>query len=185
MKKIKNGLKDYYYLTEDGKVYNIKRKKYLKAEKNVFTLVQENGKTKKYPLKALYKLVYNKNYCIDDIEDLEGEEWKTIEWAQNYKISNKGRIKSLAAYNSIILKEKYNPNGYSVAYLYDNDNNKIITPVGRIVAEYFLEAPKSANYEVHHKNLIRSDNRAENLCYLSRQEHIALHKKLNQEKKEQ
>lgn len=44
-------------------------------------------------------------FCIDEIENLSGEEWKPIENTDNkYFISNYGRVKSYCGYNAIVLK---------------------------------------------------------------------------------
>lgn len=63
------------------------------------------GNYKRITLKKLYRKVYNKEFCIDEIENLSGEEWKPIENTDNkYFISNYGRVKSYCGYNAIVLK---------------------------------------------------------------------------------
>ena len=57
MKQIKNGYCDYYYLTNDGKVYNNITKKYLKLDKYNYRLMTKQGIAKKITLKELYKIV--------------------------------------------------------------------------------------------------------------------------------
>lgn len=50
-------------------------------------------------------MVYNKEFCIDNIENLKDEEWKPIiETDGLYFVSNKGRIKSYHDYKAKILK---------------------------------------------------------------------------------
>ena len=99
MKQIKNGYCDYYYLTNDGKVYNNITKKYLKLDKYNYRLMTKQGIAKKITLKELYKIVYNKIYCIDTVKSLENEIWKEIPNTQgNYYISNYGRVKSYCKY---------------------------------------------------------------------------------------
>lgn len=78
-----------------------------------YVLMTKEGKTRTISLKSLYKLVFNKNYCIDNIENLEQEQWKEIKGTdQKYYISNKGRVKSLCDYQAMIMKPYINQNGY-------------------------------------------------------------------------
>ena len=46
MKNIENGFMSYYYLVEDGKVYNSKTNKSLKLYNNTYSLRTETGETK-------------------------------------------------------------------------------------------------------------------------------------------
>lgn len=69
----------------------------------------------------MYRKVYNKEFCIDTIEDLSGEIWKPIENTQErYFISNLGRVKSYCGYTAIVLKTYENEK----CYLYVKINNK-------------------------------------------------------------
>ena len=97
MKQIKNGFKDYYYLTEKGEVYNAQSNKILKVDnRNAYKLKTIEEKDRSITKKSLYKLVYHKNLCEDDIKDLKGEVWKAIPNTDDkYYVSNKGRVKSL------------------------------------------------------------------------------------------
>lgn len=114
MKKLENNFEDYYWITENGEVYNSIRKRYVKMASHYrYVLMTKEGKTKTISLKSLYKLVFNKNYCIDNIENLEQEQWKEIKGTdQKYYISNKGRVKSLCDYQAMIMKPYINQNGY-------------------------------------------------------------------------
>ena len=100
MKQIKNGFAEYYYLSEDGTIYNSAADKTIKPNReHTFIIRTINNKRKKISLKTLYKLVYDKNYCIDNIKDLDNEKWKQIDDTDNnYYISNYGRVKSLHGY---------------------------------------------------------------------------------------
>lgn len=113
MQPINNGYADYYFLTTDGKIYNSKTKKYLSADhKHTFKLLHKSGQ-KRISLKALYKLVYGKVFCIDNIESLENEIWKEIENTDGYYyISNYGRVKSLYKYEATLLKPTITASGY-------------------------------------------------------------------------
>ena len=72
MKQIGTPYKDYYYF-DNLKVYNSLTKKYLRMNNNMFTLVNEEDKRVKATLKELYYKVNNKVYCVDKIQNLQGE----------------------------------------------------------------------------------------------------------------
>ena len=93
----------YYYLTNDGKVYNSQSGKYLSADKkHCVKLLREDKSRRTVTIKHLYKLVFNDVYSEDNIKDLDNEEWKVIDDTGNtYYVSNKGRIKSKAGYKAI------------------------------------------------------------------------------------
>ena len=110
------------------------------------------------------------------------ETWKKINGYYGlYEVSNLGRVKSVDKLQIMrngvkrnrkgkILKEGKFPNGYKFAILSKNGfkTNKLIH---RLVAEAFLEKPNGKDY-VNHKNLIRSDNRVENLEWVTASENI-------------
>ena len=77
VRQILNGFAEYYYLTEEGTVYNSKANKYLQKS-NCYKLKLEDNGYKKISLKKLYQMVFNENYCIDNIIDLPGEVWQEI-----------------------------------------------------------------------------------------------------------
>lgn len=183
MKQINNGFAACYYLTEKGQVYNEQTKRYLNADNSHrFQLKTEEGNYKKIHLKPLYQLVFNKNYCIDTIENLPGEEWKPIANTKElYFISNMGRCKSLQGYEAIILKENY-VKGYARVDIVE-ESGRSSKLISRLVAAAFLLPPKSIDCQLHHKNG-KQDNRAEALEWLTPQEHRELHRKLKNEKEQ-
>ena len=106
MIQINKGFEEYYYLKEDGTIYNAKTNRTLKPDKkHLYKLKLKASGYKKISIRTIYKDLYNKPFCKDDIEDLEDEEWREIDGTNGYYlISNMGRIKSLQSYNAIILK---------------------------------------------------------------------------------
>lgn len=175
MKQINNNFADYYYLTESGKVINAKTNKEVKPHNYKFRLKTRDNKTKCINLKPLYKLVYGKNYCIDDIENLQGEEWRAIEDTNElYFVSNYGRIKSLQDYKAIILKPQITNNGYERLDIYIG-GKRCTKLVHCLAAAAWLDKPQNLMQQIHHKDFNKLNNAADNLCYLSIGEHTKIH----------
>lgn len=176
MKKIENGYCEYYYLTEDGRVFNEQTKEYKEPTKdNRFVLKALDGSRKKVTLKTLYRMVYNKNFCRDAICDLDGELWREVENTDgNYYISNMGRIKSLKGYVAIELKPTKTKQGY---YRVDivQDGMRFTKFIHRLVASAFLDMPTRIDMELHHKDHNKINNRVENLEWLTPTEHRKKH----------
>lgn len=177
MKKIENGYCEYYYLTEDGKIYNSQTKEYKYPDKQRrFALKTLSGTRKKVALKVLYYMVYNKPYCIDEISDLKGEEWKEIDNTNGlYYVSNMGRIKSYNGYKAIVMKANKTKYGY---YRLDivQDGERVSKFVHRLVAIAFLPNPSSIDMELHHKDFNKENNCSDNLEWLTISEHKKKHK---------
>ena len=93
------------------------------------------------------------------------EEWKVIENATNYKISNYGQVKNTTTKR--ILKPTL-INGYLAVGLRAN-NKTIMSFEHRLVATYFMVCPDET-YVVNHKDGIKTNNSVENLEWVSQSE---------------
>ena len=177
MRPINNGYAEYYYLTTDGKVYNSKTNRYMIADhKHSYKLLLTDGSYKRVSLKNIYKLVYNKVFCIDNIKSLDNEIWKEIEDTEGYYfISNYGRVKSLYKYEAAILKPSTTVSGYERLQIKQDGliNNKL---VHRLVAAAFLPAPENIEWQLHHKDFNKLNNHVNNLEWLSYKDHLQKHR---------
>lgn len=180
MKQINNGYAEYYYLLEDGSLYNAANDKTVKLSKDyTYRIRTIDDKRKRISLKALYKLVYNKPYSRDNIEDLDGEIWKEIDDTNGlYYVSNKGRVKSLHGYNAAILKSFNNNGGYARVDLKESGKRQTKL-VHRLVAAAFLPLPQKIDMQLHHKDFNKDNNAADNLEWLSPAVHAEKHKEYN------
>lgn len=177
MKQLENGYAEYYYMTDAGLIYNSKTKHYIKPDKkHSFKLNMIDGTHKYICLKKLYKEIYNKNYCIDNITDIDNEKWKDIEIAKGYyMVSNMGRIKSLQGYKAIILNPYTNQGGYRRVDITISGKRQCYL-VHKLVAAAWLPLPKDINMQLHHKDFNLENNSASNLEWLSPAAHHKIHK---------
>jgi len=80
------------------------------------------------------------------------EVWKDIEgYNEDYKISNKGRVKSFKQYdNGKILSPYLGTTGYRKVRLTNNEGSKDLK-VSRLVGLYFVDNPENKS-QINHKN---------------------------------
>lgn len=163
------GFKDYYFITYNGNVYNERTKCFVKANRNNYKLMSSNGKKRSISKRKLYRMVYKKQLCIDNITNLESEEWCQID--ANYYVSNYGRVKSLKGFQAKILKSQPNSKGYQRVSI----NGKYIF-VHRLVAQCFV---KNDNLDekkiIHHIDSNKTNNRASNLMWVSYSQNTKLY----------
>ena len=118
---------------------------------------------------------------IDDviqyIDYIEGEVWKVIPNHSQYLISNMGRIFGFA---QMAIKDvkKYEGHYYLITRLNNDDGVfEPSVPIHRLVAESFCYNPDIIHKtQVHHKNGDSLDNRADNLEWLTPEEHHEKHR---------
>jgi hypothetical protein len=102
------------------------------------------------------------------------EEWKVIEKATNYEVSNYGRVKN--AKTDRILKPTLNGGYWAIGL---RINNKTTTAFAhRLVATYFMVCPDET-YVVNHKDGIKTNNHVENLEWVSQSENCKHAYRLN------
>lgn len=110
------------------------------------------------------------------------EIWKDIKGYEGlYQVSNMGRVKSLErvvfrgnGHGKRILDEKIlklsSIHGYLIAFLFNGSKRKNYR-VHRLVAQAFIPNPENKP-EIDHINTIRTDNRVENLRWVTKKENI-------------
>ena len=94
------------------------------------------------------------------------EIWKTVKEYEDYMVSNLGRVKSLKFGKEKILSQFYDKDGYNRVNLLSQGKQKNLG-VHRLVALVFYG---QNDLSVNHINGIKTDNRLENLEYVSNRE---------------
>ncbi len=171
----KLGLADYYYL-DNNKIYNIKRKRYVKEVGEYrYKLRNNKGFYKSITMKEIYRKLFDKVFCIDNTKSLENEIFKEIKDTNgNYEVSNFGRIKSKVGNHAIIMQTYITKKGYERIQLHI-DGKTCNRYIHSLVAVAWLESPQSLEYEIHHKDNNKLNNFVSNLEYLSKWEHHKIH----------
>ena len=97
--------------------------------------------------------------------------WKAIEvFEGRYDVSSAGQVWSHTS-NDFLKPNKMN-HGYVCVHLYNGGKStRKVCTIHQLVAKAFLKNPNQ-HIEVNHKNFIRSDNRIENLEWVSRKENV-------------
>lgn len=115
-------------------------------------------------------------------ELLEGEEFRPIEGAGKYQISNMGRVYSARKGK---FKKLKTINGYAFVGIYKGGRNKVVS-VPRLVARTFLPLPSinTSQFNVRHINGDKLDNRAENLEWVEDRKRKEVGETVEVEKKE-
>lgn len=185
LKQINNEFSSMYWIDEEtAEVFKKNDIDFFKIKcyNNTYRLKTIYGTTRAINIKPLYRLCFNKNFCIDKIQDLPGEEWKEIRDTDGmYYISNCGRVKSLKGYNAIILKPKKSVQKYERVDITIKGIQQTRT-IHSLVAEHFLDRPETMNFIIHHINEDTKDNNVKNLVYMDRADHTILHNKKKKEK---
>lgn len=117
------------------------------------------------------------------INDLDNEEWRTIEEFPRYQVSNYGRVKSCIGAEKLLRPNKVQ--GYLIVKLSKEPSgkgkyNQKCFKIHRLVAKYFCTGYTESK-QVHHKDRDRENNFFNNLICVTKSEHAAIHKQLNEE----
>lgn len=102
-----------------------------------------------YTMKEIVRTVYDSEYCmIDDIQDLDGEEWYFIEegydklfhkYRESYLVSNYARVKSYIGYKAVLMTVKpYKENNDYYMVNFRDGKKRLRRRIHRIVAYHFL-----------------------------------------------
>ena len=96
------------------------------------------------------------------------EIWRTIEDYPDYQISNMGRVKSLKWGKEKILNLSLNYKGYYQVGL-RKDGKRKLYKIHRLIAQAFIPNPENKP-QIDHINTIKTDNRVENLRWVTNKE---------------
>lgn len=163
--------KDCYYFDKDGKLYNAKRgyKELALHQKNKHYQPYTTD-NKKAPITPNYLRALIGYGFENAIEPIEGEEWKWIEGYEGiYKISNCGRVANFKGLREQFLVGRENDKYYYC--LLSKEGQKKQYRTHTLVAKAFCDGYKEG-LVVNHKDLNKTNNRAENLEWITQKENV-------------
>jgi len=99
------------------------------------------------------------------------EIWKVVPgYEGRYEVSDQGRVRNALGR---VLKPNRMSHGYVCVHLYaGGKRSRAVKTIHQLVAQTFIPNPSSCR-EVNHKNFIRTDNRVDNLEWVTRKENVA------------
>ncbi len=98
------------------------------------------------------------------------ERWRSVVgFEDKYQVSNLGRVRKIQ--DGVLVSQHLNPDGYTELALWHEGRNHYFK-VHTLVAAAFL-GPRPLGKEVNHIDLVRSNNKASNLEYLSHAQNLA------------
>ena len=107
----------------------------------------------------------------EEWEDAPEEEWRDVlGFEELYQVSNLGNVRTVKRGEATVMSQKEHWNGYLSVHL-RNKGVERRASVHRLVAEAFIPNPDGLR-DVNHKNGIKTDNRVENLEWLSHSDNM-------------
>ena len=104
------------------------------------------------------------------VPDLEGEEWlPLVGYEEHYQASTKGRIKSTWHMKERIIGGCFDQDGYIKMTLTNPDRSQSTYRRARLIALTWIPNPENKP-EIDHINTVRTDDRVENLKWVSSKE---------------
>lgn len=114
------------------------------------------------------------------VESLAGELWRVVNGYDNYFVSNYGRVYGM--YQKKVLKH-FNSGGKPYVYVkLCKQGVPHSIAVHRLIATAFCDNTESKPI-VHHKDTNAKNNYADNLMWVTKQEHKNLHKQIRAKRK--
>ena len=167
------GYKDELFLTEQGLILDATcQEQPIKSKSGRVRLTLENGKKVYRTIKSLYRQVYGREFAVDNIPDLEGEQWVAIDRRGKYFVSDFGRVKSYNFREAKLLKPYYNQSGYQRVDIRTNNRRRTYL-VHQLVALAFVPNDNRIEKDtVDHIDLDKNNNKASNLRWLSRGDNV-------------
>lgn len=176
------GYKNEYIITEQGFIIDTANNSLLQPNKNQqYKLITKQGKSVYRAIKPLYRQAFDREYAIDTIKDLQGEEWKQIDSQGKYYISTYGRVKSYQGRQARILKPYTNQGGYLRVDIKTEYRRTYL--VHQLVGLAFIPNDNPEEKDtIDHIDGNKTNNKVDNLRWLSRADNIRAYQE--QKKKE-
>ena len=176
---------DYFIDKVSANVYSEKKNAWLNPSGGYeYILLTEAGEPKKISKKKIFRLVFNKEWALDLISDLPGEEWREIAGTNGvYYISNLGRIKTYSYNVAQLMSPFLQKNYYKIKICLGG--RRISRYVHELVACAFLGPAPSPFSQVHHKDFTKNNNSSFNLQWVEPFEHAQIHKEHRKQLKEE
>lgn len=166
------GYKGDYLITDQGLIIDTANQSQLQPnKKQQYKLTSAEGKTVYRAIKPLYRQAFGKEYALDTIEDLQGEEWKPIDSRGKYFISSYGRVKSYQGRNARLLNPYTNQRGYLRVDIKAGCRRTYL--VHQLVGLAFIPNDNPIEKDtIDHIDLDKTNNRVDNLRWLSRADNV-------------
>ena len=179
------GYKGDVVITDQGLIIDRANQSLLQPNKRgLYKLTSNSGKTVYRAVKPLYRQAFGKEYAIDTIEDLEGELWKPIDSRGKYYISNQGRVKSYQLRQAKLLNPYSNQRGYLRVDIKTDSRRTYL--VHQLVALAFIPNDKPIEKDtIDHIDLDKTNNRADNLRWLSRADNVRAYQEQKRQKEQE